>query len=135
MSQPVEILFPQGLPGFEDLRTFVISEVADTPFYYLESTEQPETTFLLLNPFAVTKSYEFEVPETVKETLATDDPAHLAVFNIVNTSQGIQKATVNLQAPVIINVTKSKGVQVVLNEPALNIREPLHNLVQGAVEK
>lgn len=135
MSQPAEILFPQGLPGFEDLRTFVISEVAETPFYYLESTEQPEITFLLLNPFAVTKAYEFEIPETVKEVLETDNPAHVAVFNIVNASQGINNATVNLQAPVILNVTKSKGFQVVLNEPSLNIREPLGNLIHGAVGK
>lgn len=133
MTQPKTILFPQGLPGFEDLRTFVISEVTETPFYYLESTEEPGITFLLVNPFAVTKSYEFEMPEMVKETLNTDTPADIAVFNIVNASQGLKQATVNLQAPVVINVRLSKGLQVVLNDPALNIREPLANLVQGAV--
>ena len=135
MAQPDKILFPQGLPGFEDLRNFVISSVAETPFYYLESLEDASICFLLLNPFELSKSYEFEIPSTVQELLQIENQNDVAAFTIVNTNQGLDKATVNLQAPVIINIATRRGLQVVLNDPSLNIREPIHKLVQGTVVK
>lgn len=126
-----QILFKQGLPGFEDYKNFVISKpFEEYPFYYLNSTDSEEVSFLTINPFEITTAYDIELPETVQEVLEIKDPSEVAVFNIVNTSKGLPEATVNLQAPVIINATKSIGMQVVLNNPSLNIREPLKKMLE-----
>ncbi|AQS59834.1 flagellar assembly protein FliW [Desulforamulus ferrireducens] len=129
-----KIIFPQGLPGFENLSEFSISPLPETPFYYLESLEDENICFLLVNPFDFSRSYEFEIPAPVEELLQIKELNEVTVFTIVNTSQGLEKATVNLQAPIIINVTNGRGMQVVLNDPSYKIREPLHSLVQGAVK-
>ncbi|CCO09152.1 flagellar assembly protein FliW [Desulforamulus hydrothermalis] len=130
----VKITFEQGLPGFEELRAFYISKpLADSPFYYLQAAPPEDICLLLINPFEVTTAYEFNLPEAVLAVLEIKEPADVAVFNVVNARQGLANATVNLQAPVVINVRQQKGMQVVLNEPAWQVREPLSNLLQGKV--
>ncbi|MEW6698712.1 MAG: flagellar assembly protein FliW [Bacillota bacterium] len=132
----VKILFQQGLPGFEHLREFDISRpLSDSPLYYLQSTEETEICFIVLNPFELTKSYEFDLPNSVEDLLEIKNPTDVVVFNIINVRGGLREATVNLQAPVIINVNACKGMQVVLNDNAFNVREPLQNILQGKAGK
>jgi len=128
----VKILFEQGIPGFEYLRYFLISKpFEEYPFYYLQSAEEENICFLTLNPFELTKSYEFDLPSPAQEMLEINDLTDVLVFNIVNTRGDLNNATVNLQAPVIINIKKNIGMQVVLNDNQLNLREPLQNLLKG----
>ncbi|ABO50926.1 protein of unknown function DUF180 [Desulforamulus reducens MI-1] len=136
MDQPVKILFKNGLPGFETLRYFSISRAfAETEFYYLQSNEETEICFLCINPFHYTKHYEFVVPQPIQEELGIQRLEDVAVFNIVTINGQLDQATVNLQAPLVINVPLRKGMQVVLNDPALNIKESLKSLLQGTVGK
>lgn len=136
MEQSIEITFAQGLPGFENLRQFNLSRAFEgTELYYLHSIEKTDICFLCLNPFQYTKDYEFVLPETIQERLEIKGLEEVAVFNIVNINGGLEKATVNLQAPVIINMALGKGAQVVLNDAAFNIQEPLKTLLQGMVTK
>ncbi|WP_003544001.1 flagellar assembly protein FliW [Desulfotomaculum nigrificans] len=131
-----KFLFEQGLPGFTHLRYFIISSpFEDNPFYYLQSVEEAEICFLIVNPFALTQSYEFDLPDSVSESLEIKSPSDIVVFNIVNVRGDLASATVNLQAPLVINIVNHKGMQVVLNDPGLNLREPLKNLLQGKVVK
>lgn len=127
-----KIVFEQGLPGFEQLRDFLISKpFEELPFYYLHSLDAKEVSFLTVNPFELIELYEFELPLKIQQSLEIFDLSDVAVLNIVNLNNGFNDATVNLQAPVVINVKKNKGAQVVLNNSNFNIREPLNNLLQG----
>jgi flagellar assembly factor FliW len=127
-----KIFFERGLPGFEDLKHFTISRpFEEYPFFYLQSNDEEVVAFLTINPFEITKEYEFEISDAVQETLEITDLADVAVINIVNASNGLNEATVNLQAPVIINIKNQKGMQVVLNNQSLNLKEPLKNMLQG----
>ncbi|SHK30448.1 flagellar assembly protein FliW [Desulforamulus aeronauticus] len=136
MDKSIEIFFEHGLPGFENLQHFSITRAfAETELYYLQSTEEPDVCFLCINPFQYTKQYEFTMPEPIQQALSIKRLEDVAVFNIVTINGDLEQATVNLQAPVIINISLSQGMQVVLNDPALHIREPLKSLLQGTVEK
>lgn len=131
----VKYLFPQGLPGFENLRTFVLFKpYEEYPFYYLNS-EEKDVSFLMINPFELTNTYEFELPLQCQESLNIKNISEVTVFNIVNAREGLDTATVNLQAPVIINIKKSVGMQIVLSDNNLNLKEPLKNLLEGMVKK
>lgn len=136
MEQSISITFAQGLPGFENLRQFSLSHAFEgTELYYLQSCEEPDICFLCINPFHYTKGYEFVLPATTQEELAIKHLSEVAVFNIVTINGSLEQATVNLQAPVIINIALGKGTQVVLNDTVHNIRESLKNLLQGTVAK
>ncbi|GAB6180179.1 flagellar assembly protein FliW [Desulfotomaculum defluvii] len=136
MEQTLEIFFAQGLPGFENLHHFNLSHAFEgTELYYLQSTEEADICFLCINPFQYTKNYEFVLTETTQEELEIKGLEEVAVFNIVNINGSLEQATVNLQAPVIINIALGKGTQLILNDAALSIRESLKSLLQGTVAK
>lgn len=124
--------FPQGLPGFEELRSFVLLKTDDDiPFHFLQSVEEEEVSFILTNPFWFYKEYEFHLPSGAKEVLqltdATDQTgAHdLAIWSIVTIRGTLEEATINLQAPVLINTNGRVGLQVILHDTAYHPRHPL----------
>jgi len=119
------ISFPWGLPGL-DYYEFTLSPLEEgSPFYFLQSTSQPEVGLLLVNPFAVFKDYEFELAEEAAGQLGISGQNQVAVLCTVNTSRGIESATVNLLAPIVINTERLVAKQVVLNDRKYSIRTPL----------
>lgn len=119
------LTFPWGMPGL-DYNEFTLSLLAsDSPFYFLHSTKQPEVGLLLLNPFFIFKDYEFELTEKVTVQLKIADQKQVAVLCTVNTSRGIESATVNLLAPILINTEHLLAKQVVLHDQRYSLRTPL----------
>lgn len=126
------IIFEQGIPGFDNLRLFQVSKPFDEyPFFYLQSLEEQEVCFLTVNPFELVKAYEIDLPPSAEEALSIKDPGDVAILSIINTHGGLSNATVNLQAPIVINVNENKGMQLVIQNSNLSLREPLKNLLKG----
>jgi len=119
------ISFPWGMPGLEYNEYILNSLSGESPFYFLQSTAEPEVALLLVNPFAVYTDYQFDLSEEVLEQLKISNVNQVAVFCTVNTSRGIDSATVNLLAPVVINTGEMLGKQVVLNDKKYSLRTPL----------
>lgn len=120
------IPFPWGIPGLEDHREFILNALEeDSPFYYLRSSSRPEIGLLLVNPFLVFSDYEFELDDEAVNQLGITGQNQLAVLCTVNTSRGITSATVNLLAPVVINIERKQAKQVVLNDRRYSYRTPL----------
>lgn len=124
------IFFPRGLPGFEEWQEYDLYQTRpESPFYNLQCRAEPQVSFLLVNPFGFTRSYEFDLPETVRERLQIADMSDVAVFNIINPRNGLASATVNMQAPVVINIRCQLGEQVILEETRYSLRTPLQQLI------
>jgi len=126
--------FPAGLPGLpKNLTRFeIIAPAQDTPFFFLQSRQDDHVGFILVNPFVLFPDYEFELPEEDARALAIERPEKAAVFCIVNAARGLQDATVNLLAPVVLNVASGSAAQVVLNDERYSIRHPLPRLKNEA---
>lgn len=43
--------FEKGIPGFEETTEFVLLDQDEAPFYYLQSLQQKELSFVLVDPF------------------------------------------------------------------------------------
>lgn len=120
------IVFPFGLPGFEELRRFALLQPeADLPFYYLQSAEQGEINFVVADPFRFYPDYEFDLPESVLEEIEIRHEREIRIVSIVTLKKTIQDSTINLLAPVVINMSKKLGKQVVLHQTSYRVREPL----------
>ncbi len=105
VSETDMINFPQGLYGFPDEKSFVlISHQIDSPFAFLQSASEPNLFFLLLETLKISKEYEFELnDQTVTELSLSLDNAP-QIFNIVTNTGKVDDMTVNLLAPIVINV-------------------------------
>ena len=127
----MKVCFPWGMPGLDYTEYILSSPAQDTPFYFLQSVEHPEVFMLLINPFAVYKDYEFDISEETTEQLKIKDEKQVVVFCTVNTSRGIDAITVNLLAPIVVNIEQLLGKQVVLNDKKYSLRTPLTGKEEG----
>jgi flagellar assembly factor FliW len=97
----------------------------DSPFFFLQSLQDENTGFILVNPFAFFPGYEFDLPEEDARALGIKAPEEAAVFCIVNASRGLANATVNLLAPVVVNAATGAARQVVLMDGRYSVRHLL----------
>ncbi|MGG2954686.1 flagellar assembly protein FliW [Geobacillus stearothermophilus] len=108
------IRFPHGLPGFADEKRFVILPFADTPFVILQSTETPVLGFVLIEPFSYFPTYEIDLDDKTLEQLQITGEQDVALYVILTVAEPFDDTTANLQAPIVINVNKRLGKQVIL---------------------
>lgn len=129
--------FPAGLPGLpgELTRFELVALAEDSPFFILQSLQDDNIRFILANPFALFPDYEFDLPDEETEILGFNAPEQAAVFCIVNASQGLKTATVNLLAPVVFNTATGTAHQVILNDKRYTIRHPLPQPKSSAAEE
>ncbi len=120
------ITFEHGVPAFEELRQFVIiREGEDIPFSHLQSLENGELAFILVNPFLFYPSYEFKLPESVVDEMEIHSDQDVAIWGIVTVTEQLINATINLLAPVVINVVTRQGRQIILNDTSYTTKHRL----------
>lgn len=125
------ITFVYGIPGFPDLRSFIlISLDADLPLALLQSTEQAEIGFVVAYPFVFKIDYAFDISDEDKEDLQIKKEEEVIAYSIVTLKESFPESTLNLLAPVVINTSKKLGKQIVLQDnAAYPLRYPI-----GALE-
>lgn len=110
------INFQDGLYGFEAAKQFIIIPIDDTPYKSLQSIETEELAFTITTPFAFYENYDFEVPENVIKQLEIEAIEDLEVYSIIVLHEPMIESTMNMKAPLFINVKKGFGKQFILNE-------------------
>ncbi|HBW36483.1 flagellar assembly protein FliW [Desulfosporosinus sp. BICA1-9] len=129
--------FPHGIPGFPDEKMFAyVLHDTESPFFFLQSTMEANLTFLLVDPFAFLKDYEFVLEDGVAKELDLSLENLPQVFLIANAKERLADMTVNLLAPIVINGVNRTGRQVILDKPEYSIRHKLFpdGLLKEAVE-
>jgi len=118
--------FPNGIPGFPDENSFVyMLHDAESPFSFLQSTTEANLTFLLVDPFAFFKDYEFVLDDDIAKELDLSQENPPQVFLIANAKERVADMTVNMLAPIVINGVNRTGRQVILDKPGYSIRHKL----------
>jgi len=124
--------FPDGIPGFETDKRFTLIGLEDLDgFACLQCVDRGDLSFFIVNPFAFFSDYEFQLPDEDARQLGVEDPVDLAVWTIVNVKDRLETATVNLVAPVVLNVRNRIGRQIILVDPHLGTRHALFPTAQG----
>ena len=68
----------------------------------------------------------------VEDIGATRD--HINVFSIVSPREPFSESTINLQAPVVVDLKSRKGKQIILNNTIYEIRMPLFPKIESRGE-
>ena len=113
IDEKQRITFPSGLYGFERYKEYALIDAHQPPFYWLQSLDDPQTAFVLINPYVFRPDYVLEVPDGDLEEVGS--PAHedVLVFAIVTIPEDNTEITANLQGPVIINRKTRYGKQAI----------------------
>ena len=109
-----KINFPQGLFGFEDFKDYVLLDAEHQPFFWLQSLDDHEIAFILINPFIFRPDYEVNINNEDLNEIEINTPENALIFVIITIPQDGSSMTANLQGPLVINKEKMKGMQAVL---------------------
>lgn len=121
-----EFFFDDGLFGFPGCRRFVLRPTARAGFYWLQSLESEALAFVLADPFQLIDGFSVELPDIEVARLRAQHPSDIAVLTVVTLARSEHEpSTCNLQAPICLNVRTGRGRQLILNDPAAPIRQPL----------
>ena len=128
------IRFPDGLLGFPEEKDYVILEhKKDSPFCWLQSAENPELAFVMTSPEWVIKDYLKNIAPADRGFFSAEDRHEIAIFALVSIPPGcVEKMTINLLVPLVIDAAARVGKQVVLAHSGYSHR---HALICGRSEQ
>jgi flagellar assembly factor FliW len=125
ISQSDRICFATGLPGFEDCRDWVLLAYRpESELGWLQSTVWPDLAVPVVNPRVYVPSYDVRLDPAELSPLGLDSPADAQILAIV--ARHGDFLTLNLKAPLAINLRRQLGRQV-LNNGAWSV----HHVVTG----
>lgn len=118
------IYFPEGIPGFETSKKYVLigNDGEETVFFWLQSVDMPDLCFVVTDPFMVYDGYGVDVDDDDVALLKITDANKVLSLAIVIIPEDINEIRVNLKAPILINVDKKLGKQVIQKNDDLPIR-------------
>jgi flagellar assembly factor FliW len=111
-----KVIFPQGLFGFDDYKEYVLLDAEHQPFFWLQSVNDQEIAFVLINPFLFRPDYEVNITNEELAEIGITSPENALIFVIVTIPQDGSPMTANLQGPLVINKDKMSGMQAVLSD-------------------
>ena len=108
--------FPQGLVGFPDLHRYVVLDHRPgSPFKWLLSVDDPDLAFAVAHPGELVADYR--PPLELAARLLETEPTEVALFVLVTIPSDPTRMTVNLMAPVVVDLRTRRARQIVLDDP------------------
>lgn len=118
MSRPV--------PGFPQLNRFALVQLDDDGVLCaLRSLDEPDTRFLVVSAVSFFPDYAPVIDDATVAELGIETIEDVLVLLILSAGNSLADTTANLLAPILINTRTLTGAQVILDDPALPLAEPL----------
>lgn len=108
------IQFPNGLLGFEEYHSYAIIESEYKPFYWMQSLDEQNLAFLIVDPFIIADDYELDVDDRTLAEIDVSSPGDVIVWAIVTVPADGGPVTANMQGPVVINRKNRNAIQFIL---------------------
>jgi flagellar assembly factor FliW len=104
--------FPSGLPGLEDCREWaLLADASNDALGWLQSTNRGDVALAVVSPRRFVPDYQVRIPRSELSPLAISDMRQAQVVVVVGTNG--KSLTLNLKAPIVINLETRTGRQVV----------------------
>ncbi len=121
-----KIVIPQGIFGFPEYTRFALVDPGDeTLILWLQSLENPEIAFPVLEPKLFRTDYSVRLSAAELRELKLDNVNQSAVFSILTIPEDITQMTANIKAPIVVNLKEQIAKQVVLQENEYSIKQPM----------
>ena len=114
-----------GLLGFPLSTNFLLFPYGqDSSFFWLQSVDEAEIAFIVVNPFDFFSDLEFAIDDDDVEKLSLEKGEDVEIFSLVTIPDGRpEEMRTNLAGPVVVNTVNRQGKQVLLK--GYSARQPL----------
>ena len=118
------ITFKDGIPGFEEIHEYILKNSTDddSPFKWLQSVDEPQVAFAVVNPFIIKTDYGFELSDETTGRLGIGSQRTSGTFSIIVVPENPDRVSMNLKAPIVINSKNRKGAQIILDTDKYTVR-------------
>ena len=104
--------FPSGIPGLEGCREWaLLADATNDALGWLQSTNRSDIAIAVVSPRRFVPDYQIRIPRSELTPLRLSDIGQAQVLVVV--AQGSRSLTLNLKAPIVINLESRTGRQVV----------------------
>ena len=110
------ITIPAGLFGFEQYTKYALVDSDYEPFLWLQSCEDPNLAFLIVDPFLICTEYETDIDDSSLKKIGITKPEDIIIMTIVTVPHDGSAITANLQGPLVINKKNHQCMQAILND-------------------
>ncbi len=129
--------FERGIIGFPDLKKFTLiydeEKGNSTSIIWMQSLDEPAFAMPVINPLLVKENYNPTVEDELLKVLGNLKEENTLVLVTVTVPQNIEKASVNLKAPIVINAKEKKAVQVIAEDE--DVKYEIYDILQAQKEK
>lgn len=125
----------EPLAGFPDCGSYALIEHTrrdgspSPTVFWLQAAERPFHAFVVTDPWGINADYAPEISDSDARELQLDNFEDARVFAILTVPSSPSGITVNLRAPIVVNMARRLAKQVVL----LNDEYHTRHLVNGSV--
>ncbi len=110
------VTFPNGLLGFEKYTKFALIDSEYEPFIWLQSTEESNLAFLMIDPFLICGDYEADIDDSTLKSIGVESAEDIIIMTLVTIPKDGSAITANFLGPVVINKKNRQCLQVILND-------------------
>ncbi|OQX83788.1 MAG: hypothetical protein B6D63_05650 [Candidatus Latescibacteria bacterium 4484_7] len=130
------IQFEKGLIGMPELKRFVLMDFeGPTPLHWLQSLDNREIGFVVSDPTLFADEYSIVLDKNAQEMLEIEKGDELVVMIVVTVKDNGREITGNLLGPIVVNASRRRGCQIVLDGTPYTTKEPLRRLKKTGEEK
>ena len=125
--------FPNGIIGFPDLKRFTLmhdEEQGSGSIKWLQSIDEPGFAMPVMDPLFVCPDYSPEIDRTKIEDVGDLNDEDILVLVTVTVPHDLEKMTVNLMGPFVINVKEMKGVQSIVENDNYPVKFPIYDILK-----
>ena len=127
------LTFPWGLPGFGELRRFIALNLeGQERFVWLQSLDDPSIALPTADPWQIFEEYEPRLPLYATSSLNLQRTEDFATLCVVCVSPGAAEMTMNLLAPIVVNLETRLARQVTLETGGYSVRTPIPRKEQAS---
>lgn len=114
LDESTFIHFPWGIPGFEDLKRYVLLEHRQGPFKWLQAVDHPDVAFVVSPPDVF--GIRYNVPERRASVLHIRNPEDLAVLILISFNRTTRTVRPHVRAPLLLNAASRQAYQWVIEK-------------------
>ncbi len=117
------IHMPLGILGFQNsFNYFILDHAEDSPFKWLQSADEPDLAFVVIDPYTFKPDYNVELTVEDLAPIQTSNVDDIVIAVLVSIHGDPRLMTANLLAPLIVNYKKMLGMQTVMNNSSYTTR-------------
>ncbi|MBR5361443.1 MAG: flagellar assembly protein FliW [Lachnospiraceae bacterium] len=129
------INFPEGILGFPDLKKFTLmfdsEKSSPTGLNFLASLDEPAFMMPVVTAVAVKPDYSPKITAEVEKAIGPLTEENVLVLVTMTIPADITQMTVNLNAPIIINIESNKAIQSMVENEGYDVKYPIYEFLKS----